>query len=726
MSLVPQGCYGPTHKPSPEMVREELKRILSSPIFSKSARLTAFLQYVVEQALVVGNSANLKESVLALELYNRDGDFDTRLDPIVRVDARRLRDKLREFYTAAPNEAVIISLPKGSYVPVFETGSGSQTTAATMKPVPESKSTSGARKLLRPIIWIVAAVALTILTILFYSLRSRPQVTPELRPIASLPGPEGWPSLSPDGNFIAFAWSGPPDKPDPGIYIKAVDSDGLRRLTSGYGPAWSPDGRDIAFLRGESDRGSVFVMSQIGGPERRVADSATDVGWLPDSETLIVRGRDPGAPERYALFSISLKTLESHQLTHAPTGMGDWRFAASPDGKTLAFVRYGILGVGDIYLMSLAGGVPRRLTAWNGRFGGLAWTPDGQEIVFSVEEPAGPRLWRVSAASPPDRGVRLAESTGNAEAPVIARSNSGRSIRLAYLETREQIGLRLIDLTSPHTAGVLDAGRIFQRSSRVDTQGQLSPKGDRVAFLSNRTGPTEIWISALDGSGLRRLTHLREAGTNFPAWSPDGQMIAFISSAGGIGTKSVFVVDAKGGPPRRITESSTVGPPRWSGDGHRIYFMSDRSGAYQIWRMAPTGARAEQITRKGGFEAQESPDGKCLYYADQPPRGASGFEAPVKLMQVPVDGGEATVVLPQIWALHWSVTRDGIYYLSPGPPKALLFYRFALARTELVGNLPDQSIRLAGITTVSRDGRWLMLSQVDLEDTDLMLVDNFR
>ena len=106
---------------SPEMVRLQLERIVESPVFSKSARLPAFLRFVVEQTLT-GQGDNLKEQVLALELYGRGGDFDSGAAPIVRVDARRLRDKLREYYVGSPADPVVISLPKGSYVPVFEQG----------------------------------------------------------------------------------------------------------------------------------------------------------------------------------------------------------------------------------------------------------------------------------------------------------------------------------------------------------------------------------------------------------------------------------------------------------------------------------------------------------------------------------------------------------------------------------------------------------------------------
>jgi hypothetical protein len=100
-------------------VRSELENVLASDLFSRSERLSAFLRFVVDETLN-GRGDVLKEAVLAHRLYGKDADFDGASSPIVRVDARRLRDKLREYYAGATADPVVISLPKGSYVPAFE------------------------------------------------------------------------------------------------------------------------------------------------------------------------------------------------------------------------------------------------------------------------------------------------------------------------------------------------------------------------------------------------------------------------------------------------------------------------------------------------------------------------------------------------------------------------------------------------------------------------------
>jgi serine/threonine-protein kinase len=106
-------------------IRNELERILRSRVFVHSHRIRRFLQFVVEECLM-GQHHRLKEYLIGLEVFNRQEAFDPRVDSIVRVEARRLRTKLEEYYLSEGSDSEIrIQLRKGSYVPVFEhRGSG--------------------------------------------------------------------------------------------------------------------------------------------------------------------------------------------------------------------------------------------------------------------------------------------------------------------------------------------------------------------------------------------------------------------------------------------------------------------------------------------------------------------------------------------------------------------------------------------------------------------------
>ena len=102
-----------------ERVRAQLKRILSSPAFADAERGSRFLRFVVE-ATMEGRSSEIKESVIGVEVLGRSSSFDPKTDPIVRVEAGRLRSRLNTYYlNEGKADPILISLPKGGYVPEF-------------------------------------------------------------------------------------------------------------------------------------------------------------------------------------------------------------------------------------------------------------------------------------------------------------------------------------------------------------------------------------------------------------------------------------------------------------------------------------------------------------------------------------------------------------------------------------------------------------------------------
>ncbi len=97
---------------SAEAIRTQLDRILASPGFVHSDRMVRFLRFTVDQVLK-GHASELKETVLGMEVFDRPSSFDPRTDTIVRVEARRLRSKLKEYYeTQGQHDAVLIEFPR--------------------------------------------------------------------------------------------------------------------------------------------------------------------------------------------------------------------------------------------------------------------------------------------------------------------------------------------------------------------------------------------------------------------------------------------------------------------------------------------------------------------------------------------------------------------------------------------------------------------------------------
>ena len=105
---------------SADAIRGHLADVVASSVFSKADRISRFLRYVVETSLE-GRTNQISEYSIAVEVYDRPKDFDPRLDGIVRVEAGRLRSKLREYYEGdGKNSSVRIEFPKGGYSPVFK------------------------------------------------------------------------------------------------------------------------------------------------------------------------------------------------------------------------------------------------------------------------------------------------------------------------------------------------------------------------------------------------------------------------------------------------------------------------------------------------------------------------------------------------------------------------------------------------------------------------------
>jgi Tol biopolymer transport system component len=207
-----------------------------------------------------------------------------------------------------------------------------------------------------------------------------------------------------------------------------------------------------------------------------------------------------------------------------------------------------------------------------------------------------------------------------------------------------------------------------------------------------------------------------------PRWSPDGRRIAFEVFADG--HSDIYVINVDGGAPRRITnETSDDVVPSWSKDGRWIYFASNRTGRHEVWKVPAAGGIAVRVTRKGGFTASESSDGRFLYYS-------KGFDVD-GLWRVAVSGGdeEQVLELPKagLWG-YWAVVETGIFFVntkSTARP-AIQFLSFAQRTVVPVAMLEGKPVPYEPGISVSPDGRWLLYTQDDERTSDIMLVENFR
>ena len=406
---------------------------------------------------------------------------------------------------------------------------------------------------------------------------------------------------------------------------------------------------------------------------------------------------------------------EKRFLTTPPPNTSDVHPAVSPDGRTVAFVRAANLGASHLYLLSLgadgrAAGEPRRLDLPAAAVASPAWTPDGREIVCRAGGPylGDSRLWVVPAAG---SGEPRPLATGeNGSEPAVSR----RGNRLVYSVLQEDSDIWRVDLAGRGAS--LPEERLIA-STRTDITPQYSPDGSKIAFSSERSGHSEIWMCDSDGSNPVQVTSLGTySGT--PRWFPDGRRIVFDSQKNG--QADLYVVDTAGGAPRRLTDdpSADVVPERVRGrqvgpvrvDTDRP--LRDLEGA---GRRRPGGPG----DTAGRLHALRVP-GRTRRSTTRHP-GASFDD----LWSVPAGGGEERRLVGPLFNFGFAVMGDGIFFIGPGAQGGglLQFFDFAKGAARKVAEIPGRT-RIG--LSVSPDRRYALVTKYESIGSDLMLVENFR
>ncbi|WP_213804068.1 PD40 domain-containing protein [Granulicella sp. dw_53] len=714
-----------------ENVRKQLERLAVSAEFGRTDRMVRFLRFVVERSLEEDADA-LRERQIGIEVFDRPSDWDPKLDNVVRSEARRLRAKL-DAYAASnnPDETVRITIPKGGYVAEFVELPSSRTPPEVLS---QSQSTvTSAEGFWRRIKSPVSVAAASVLVVLaavgsssLISLRRSVQAKADsfdIVPFSNEIGQQFSPSIAPDGTRVAYVWDGNADNYD--IYIKDLKTSAVVRLTDDkqpdIHPAWSPNGREVAFLRRSQSGTEVFVKPVGGGAEHAVGAIRDTSGlwasenpfsgcqsptWTPDARQLLLTdglGKDYGA----GLVLISVDSGTEKPLTSPRPQDEDCYPRFSQDGKRIAFVRYISHGAGEIFTMAADGTDLKQLTTDHRNIRGVDWASDGRHLIFASNRRGSYELREIDRNG--GESQPLPSDTASASEPAISRTGDW----MAFVESDENWNIWRVPIQN----GRIGSPKRFLASRGRNHSPSFSPDGQTIAFVSDRSGTPEIWFANGDGSSIRQMTHFGGPWLGTIRWSPDSKAIVFDARPNG--NSEIFTMSTSGGKPTLLEHQQfEVRRPGWSRDGKSVYFDTTRGGMPQIWRRTLTTGATRPIAPQDTLYPSESMDGQTLFFFSGNGRGEHN------IWSERTDGSE----LKQIPGVHpdpdldWAVSKDGIYFaVSDAASARLNFYSFRDARITAAGKLAQALSLGTPSLVVSPDGKWLLYACIDSTKSDIKI-----
>ena len=599
----------------PQRVRAQLERILSSTEFSGADRAYAFLRLVVERALS-GNPEQIKESVIAVEAFKRDTAFDPKADPIVRVEAGRLRERLKSYYEGEGQaDTVLIELPKGRYLPRFTERrvdsprdllklsivlpSGSPVDSFTISP--DGRTLAFTATLHgKQMLWV------------------RPLDALEARPLLGTDG-AAYPFWSPDSRSIAFFAQ---------TKLKRVDAAGgpprdLADVIVGRGGAWSSTG---VILYSSRPLGVLLQLPESGGeprPATSLDDTRGEAGhgfpkFLPDGRHFIYLAMSARA-EQSAIRLGSLDSPSSKVLLHADT--------SALYARSLPGLRSAIVFVSGGTLMAQRLDIERM-------------TIEGAPVALA--DNVRHRRWYEARASIADNGVLLYQ-TGNHEqhrftwmarsgelAESVGPSNDAISFSLSPDERHVAFYRDSDPATVYPKVWAMDlerAGAVFRvtdsEAPEADMTPVWSPDGSEVLYSRGNDRGMRLMRQAVAGGAA--VCVLDSPGPKFPTdWSPDGRIVAYTSQVPDYRWLHVWTADVDARAPgdaktflqHSFSEANAYfAPSADERESRFIAYASSETGRDEIYICDfPIGGRKWQVSTNGGLMPHWRPDGRELFY----------------------------------------------------------------------------------------------------------------
>lgn len=548
-------------------------------------------------------------------------------------------------------------------------------------------------------IFIAVLIIFAICVSLLNTIVIKPEgtVIPLATSITSNLGLEQMPRLAANAEWLVFA-SLANDQKDWDLFTQSLAGGIPKPLASTdaveFGPALSPDNTEVAYVR-FTNNGCEVVVQAISQTTVQPLGVCTNkfytlVDWAPEGNSIAYTGH---APRNNGLRSVNLldrKTGSTWALSHSLSeDETDYYPRFSPDGSRLAFLR----GApkpdhhAHIFIVDIKTQRQYQLTSEDAFHAGITWI-DENRLLYVVRE-GGLLVSKMVDVNSQEHSVLALQDVFQPDYNIQHKV-------LSMAKALKDIDLSLLDIKEKTTVFIAE-------STASENGGDLSPDDRWLAFISTRSGNSQLWIAAKTGEAIRQLTQFKNAELSTPQWHKNSETILF--SVKQDENRQLYTTNIITGVTQAIdTSDEAASSAKWLPSGNSIIYSCLRQKGWKLCQHNLQTKQTEVILNQQAYDPVIEQDMAYVYFTNDK----------AGLWRLHPESGKVSLAwanLPKTLGASWTVRNNILYYFVPSVQKEVFELKsrnLVSGQTLLVyrGAVPNLN---SGIN-ISDDGAYLVFS----------------